>query len=133
MARGERDRFARNGAASAAAVLASGKNPNGTDYTMPVSGTVTSQPTGAPNLGNGQATAGAASGQLVAARATRRSVTVRNEHATDSIRIGAGTVSGANGFLLKAGESISLDTVAAVNGIRAGASDVTVSYIETYD
>lgn len=89
--------------------------------------------TGASWMANGQATAGAASGQLVAARAKRRSVTVRNIHATESCYIGAGTVSAANGFPLKAGESISVDCTGAINGIRAGSVDVPVAYLETYD
>lgn len=84
-------------------------------------------------LANGQATAGAASGQLVPARSTRRSVTVRNIHASESCYIGTGTVSAANGFLLKAGESISIDCVGVVNAIRAGSADVTVAYLESYD
>lgn len=88
---------------------------------------------GANNLANGQATAGAASGVLVAARTTRRSVTVRNTHATESCYIGVGTVSAANGFLLKAGESISIDSVVAINGIRAGGTNVTVCFLESYD
>lgn len=85
------------------------------------------------NLANGQATAGAASGVLVAARVTRRSVSVRNLHATESIYIGTGTVSAANGFLLKAGESIPIYATVAINGIRAGTVDVTVAYLEEYD
>ena len=88
---------------------------------------------GANNLANGQATAGATSSTLVAARSTRRSVTVRNTHATESCYIGAGTVSAANGFLLKAGESIPIDSVVAINGIRAGSTDVSICYLESYD
>jgi hypothetical protein len=88
---------------------------------------------GAAHMASGQATAGAASGLLVAARTTRRSVSVRNLHATEFCYIGYGTVSAANGFLLKAGESISIDCVGAVNGIRAGSENVTVCYLETYD
>jgi hypothetical protein len=87
----------------------------------------------AAHMANNQATAGAASAQLVAARATRRSVTVRNIHATESCYIGYGTVSAANGFLLKAGESISVDCVGAINGLRAGSEDVKICYLETYD
>lgn len=88
---------------------------------------------GAENLANGQSTAGAASGTLVAARSTRRSVTVRNVHTSESCYIGTGTVSTANGFLLKAGESISIDTTVAINGLRAGSVDVSIAFLETYD
>ena len=87
---------------------------------------------GAANLANGQGVAGAAAAQLVAARATRRSVTVRNTDAANSCYVGAGAITTATGFLLKAGESISLDTTAAVNCLRATA-DVTLCYVETYD
>ncbi len=88
---------------------------------------------GANNLANGQAVAGSTSSALIAARATRRSVTVRNIHATESCYVGTGTVSSANGFLLKAGESIPIDSVAAINGIRAGSVDVPICYLESYD
>jgi hypothetical protein len=87
---------------------------------------------GAANYANGQVTAGAASGALVGARVTRRSVTIRNQDAANSVYIGAGTVTSGNGLLLKAGESISIDTTAAINCIRATA-DVAVGYFETYD
>jgi hypothetical protein len=88
---------------------------------------------GAPGLDNNQATAGSASGQIVGARDTRRSVTVRNTHGTDSCYIGQSGVSSSNGFLLKAGESISIDSTAAVHGIRAGSTNVTICYLETFD
>jgi hypothetical protein len=94
--------------------------------------TISSKLTGAANYANGQVTAATASGALVAARATRRSVTIRNQDTTNSAYIGAGTVTSGNGFLLKAGESIAIDTVAAINCIRATA-DVALAYFETYD
>lgn len=88
--------------------------------------------TGAANYANSQVTAGVASAQLVAARATRRSVLIRNTDATNSAYIGAGTVTSGNGFLLKAGESVSIDTTAAINCIRDTA-DVALAVFETYD
>src|SRR5437868_5075739 len=102
------------GADIATAALASAKNRDGTAYTLPVSGPITTTPTGAANLATGTATAGAASSTAVAARATRRSVTIRNEETAGSgndCRLGIG---GTNNFLLKAGEIISIDTVAAI-------------------
>lgn len=87
---------------------------------------------GAAAIANGQAVAGVASGALVAARVGRHSVLVRNTHSTDSIWIGAGTVSATNGFLLKAGESMTFYTSVAINGIRAAANDVTVCFLEQY-
>jgi hypothetical protein len=88
---------------------------------------------GANNLAHGRGTAAAASGEVVPARPTRRSVTVRNIHATESCYLGAGTVATDAGFLLKAQESISIDTIVAINGIRAGSVDVPVAYLETFD
>ena len=87
---------------------------------------------GAPSFANNQVTAGAASAQVVAARATRRAVLVRNTDAANSAYVGGGTVTSLNGFPLKAGESITIETTAAVNAIRATA-DVVLAYLETYD
>lgn len=87
---------------------------------------------GASEYANGQVTAGAASGQLVAARSTRRSVLIRNLDSSNSVYIGRGTVTSSNGMLLKAGESVSIDTTAAINCIRA-TGDVVIAYLETYD
>lgn len=87
---------------------------------------------GAPYFANGQITAGAASGQLVPARETRRSVLIRNLDSSNSAYIGRATVTSSNGMLLKAGESVSVDTTAAINCIRA-TSDVVLAYLETYD
>lgn len=94
--------------------------------------TISSKLTAAPNYANGQVTAGAASGVLVAARATRRSVVIRNQDAANSAYIGAGAVTSGNGLLLKAGESISIDTTAAINCIRA-TDNVVLGFMETYD
>jgi hypothetical protein len=130
------------------ATLASGKEIDGTDAPMQVQIGVDSLPVKISDIGGdgalnakvvasasiatGQAVAGVVSGALVAARAGRHSLSIRNTHATDSIYIGPGTVSAANGFLLKAGESIPVNTAAAINGIRAGSNDVTVCYLEEY-
>lgn len=88
--------------------------------------------TGSPNIANGQVTAGAASGAVVAARAARRSVLIRNTDGANSAYVGGGVVSSITGFLLKAGESITIETTAAVNAIRATA-DVVLAYMEVYD
>lgn len=87
---------------------------------------------GAANLATGQVT-GAASPVSIAARATRRGVTVRNTDASLSVYLGgANTVNASTGLLLKAGESISLDTSAAIYVYAASGSPV-VGYAETYD
>ncbi|MFL6285714.1 MAG: hypothetical protein ACJ74Q_21460 [Pyrinomonadaceae bacterium] len=52
--------------------------------------TIGSKLTGAANYANSQVTAGVASGVLVAARATRRVVTIRNQDAANSAYIGGG-------------------------------------------
>jgi hypothetical protein len=88
---------------------------------------------GAANVAIGNVTAGSTSGAAVAARATRRSALVRNEHASDSCRVGPGTVSASVGFLLKAGEAVEIETTAAINAIRTGSADVPLSFLEEYD
>lgn len=133
---------------SALATMATAKEDDGSDAPLQVqigidslpakisnmgsSGAIDTKAVGVPTIANGQAVAGSASGALVAARVGRHSVSIRNTHATDSTWIGTGTVSAANGYLLKAGESIVLYTSAAINGIRAGSNDVTVCYLEQY-
>lgn len=108
------------------------KQDTGNTSLSSIDGKLTTPLKGAANLANGQATAGAASGVLVASRATRRSVIVRNLDAANSAYIGTGTVTAGNGFLLKAGESIAIDSVVALNCIRATA-DVALAYMESYD
>jgi hypothetical protein len=88
---------------------------------------------GAASIAIGNVTAGAASAEAVPARAGRRLVRVRNEHSTDSARIGPGTVSSSVGYLLKAGEERVITTTAAINAIRTGSADVPLSFIEEYD
>ena len=96
------------------------------------SGNTLSPVKGAASIANGQVTATSTSGAVVAARATRRSVLIRNTDASNSAYVGTGTVTAGNGFLLKAGESISIETVAVVNCLRATA-DVVLAYMEVYD
>ena len=88
---------------------------------------------GAHALDNNQATVGAAATQILGPRNTRRSVTIRNTHASASCYIGQAGVSATNGFLLKAGESISVDSVAVIYGIRADSTDVLICYLESFD
>ncbi|HZT60996.1 MAG TPA: hypothetical protein VFA21_20495 [Pyrinomonadaceae bacterium] len=87
---------------------------------------------GAPNIATGQATAGAASGALVAARATRRSVCVLNLDANNAAWVGPGTVTSGNGFKLAAGKALTFNTTAAINCIRDSA-DVLLCFVEEYD
>jgi hypothetical protein len=93
---------------------------------------IDSKLTGAPNAAVTQVAAGAVSGPLIAARATRRVFVVRNHDAANSCYIGKGVVTSANGFLLKAGESVSIESVEAWACIRDTA-DVALGVIELYD
>lgn len=87
---------------------------------------------GAASYANGQVTASGSAATLLAARATRRSVIFRNTDGSLSVYIGAATVSAANGFLLKAGESIQFDAVGLVQVIAPSGAPV-ICYIEAYD
>lgn len=86
---------------------------------------------GAPSIASGQVTAGAAA-TLVAARATRRSVSIFNTDATNGVYIGPATVTALNGMLLPARGSISVDTTALIQCIAAAGSPV-VTYLEVFD
>ena len=88
--------------------------------------------TGAANMANGQVAATTTAATLVSARATRRSVTVRNMDSSISAYIGIATVSAGNGMLLKAGESISIDYTGLIQVVSASNSP-NVAYLETYD
>jgi hypothetical protein len=88
---------------------------------------------GAANVATGTATAGVASGVLVAARATRRKISVSNTHATDAAWIGPGVVSAANGYSLPAGQQVVFETVAALNCLRSAGNNITLSFVEVYD
>lgn len=87
---------------------------------------------GAANLNNGQVAASVTAATLVAARSTRRSVTIKNLDAAITVYIGKATVTAGNGMQLKAGESISVDTTALIQVIAASGTP-TVAFMETYD
>ena len=82
---------------------------------------------------NGQATAGSSATLIVQARDTRRGVLIRNMHATESVWIGSTGLTSANGYLLKAGEPISLDGNRSVYALRYASTDVPLCWIETYN
>jgi len=77
-----------------------------------------------------QATCGA-SAEVVAARPQRRRVILKNIDTSITIYIGIGTVTSSNSMWLLAGESIALDTTAAINALAASGSPV-LAYIEEY-
>lgn len=93
---------------------------------------ITRGPKGAANYANGQVAATTTAATLVASRATRRSVTIRNTDAAISVYIGKATVTSGNGMLLKAGEQVNLDTTALIQVISASGTP-SVAYFETYD
>lgn len=95
-------------------------------------GSITVVPKGAANYANGQVAASTSAATLVAARATRRSVTIKNTDGAITVYIGAATVTAANGVPLKAGESIAVDTTALIQVIAASGTP-SVAYMETYD
>jgi hypothetical protein len=111
----------------ALASITSGKNSDNTDLVLS-----TLQP-GAPNMAVGNVAAGVASGVLVAARPTRRRITIINEDAANFARISTGVPTAAVGLRLPLGVPVVLNTTAAINVIRTGGADVAVSFIEEYD
>jgi hypothetical protein len=87
---------------------------------------------GASSLANGQVTVTTTAATIVAARASRRSVTLINLGTTD-VYIGIATVTTANGFLLLgvAGAAVTLFTTAAIQGIVASGTQA-VAFFEEY-
>jgi hypothetical protein len=87
---------------------------------------------GAANMANGQVAASGTAATLVAARTTRRSVTVKNTDVSLVVYIGVATVTTGNGLPLKAGDSISIDFTGLIQVIAASGAPV-VAWMETYD
>lgn len=87
---------------------------------------------GAANIATGQVT-GTTAGTtaIVAARSTRRSVTIKNISSANSIFIGDATVTTLSGIPLNAGESIALDFTGALAGYAMGGACV-VAYADVY-
>lgn len=69
---------------------------------------------------------------LIAARATRRGAIVTNTDSTTSIYVGPSGVSTSNGEVIKAGNSLSIETTAAIYCV-AGSGTVAVTFGELYD
>lgn len=77
-----------------------------------------------------QVTAGA-SAAAVAERPQRHRVIFKNTDSSITIYLGTGTVTSANSLPLLAGESVALETTAAVNCLAASGSPV-LSVVEEY-
>lgn len=106
----------------------------GIDQTTPGTTNAVSVQTskGAANYANGQVATSTTAATLVAARATRRSVSITNYDATITVYIGGATVTAANGYRLLAGQSVSIDATGLIQVIAASGTP-TVGYIESYD
>lgn len=90
------------------------------------------KPTGAANIATGQVAASTTAATLVAARATRRGVLIKNLDAAIKVYVGPATVTAANGMELKAGESFVVDWTGLIQVIAASGTPA-VAYLETYD
>ena len=79
------------------------------------------------------ATATTAGGtQVVGANGTRRRLILKNCDASITIYIGIGTVTSTNCVPLLAGESISLETTAAIKALSASGTP-QLAYVEEYN
>lgn len=87
--------------------------------------------TGAANLSNGNQSVTTSATNITGTNATRRSVTLKNLGGAVCY-LGATGVTTTTGVPLEVGESISIDTTAAVFGITA-AGTADVRYIQTFD
>lgn len=89
--------------------------------------------TGAASFAPGQVSVAVTATQIVAARATRRSVLIV-QHGTTAVYVGGSGVTTSNGLLVvgAAGSRVGVPTAGAVYGI-VGTGTQTVSYMEVYD
>lgn len=93
--------------------------------------TLRNVPVTVPTAVASQATAAAASAQIVAANANRSSVTVKNRDSANSAVINAGAAAVvATHFLLPAGAAVTIYSRQAIHAIRVGAADVTLDVWE---
>lgn len=80
----------------------------------------------------GNVSIGASAALVVAARQTRESVVIKNNHASQILYLGSNTsVTTSNGLPLIAGESVRLKAKQAIYGIASGAS-TDVRYFEEH-
>jgi hypothetical protein len=86
---------------------------------------------GAASIASGQVTATGSAQTLIAARATRRSVSVMNTSASDPVYIGPATVSASNGHYIPPRGSVSVDTIALIQVIAT--AGVIVTWLESYE
>lgn len=88
---------------------------------------------GSKVIATGQQPLGATAVQVVPAGTTRQlSALVRNQDASISIYVGGVGVTANNGILLKAGESITINTIAAIYAVAASGTP-TAGYLTESD
>jgi len=87
---------------------------------------------GAANIASSQVTTSTSAATLAIARATRRSILIRNMDAAISVYVGPATVTTGNGMLLKAGESCPFTCVGLIQVIAASGTPV-VAIADEYD
>ncbi len=83
-------------------------------------------------MANGQVTATNVAATLVAARATRRSVTIRNLDGANIGYIGLPVITSSNGMLFLPQDSMSVDYVGLIQVIMSSGT-ANFAYLETYD
>ena len=71
------------------------------------------------------------SAEAIAARPSRYRVVIKNIDSSITQYIGTGTVTSSNSMVLLAGESIALETSAAINALSASGTP-SLAYIEEY-
>jgi hypothetical protein len=88
----------------------------------------TAEPTA--NVAVSQVTATTTAGTLAGARATRRSLVIKNTDAAITVYVGPATVTSGNGMPVKAGESLAVSWVGLVQVISASGSPVIALWDE---
>jgi len=99
------------------------------DATNPIA--VNPAESGAANFATGQASITGSAGQIVAARATRRAVAIKNADAANILYVGGASVTTGNGHRIDPKETLTLPVIGAVYGIGSGS--LTATYVEIYD
>lgn len=88
------------------------------------SGAVTSSSSRSTTIATAQATLSTTASQISALNSARRGIIVRNVDAAISIYVGATGVTSSTGFLVKAGETVSVTTTAAIFAVAASGTPV---------
>jgi hypothetical protein len=96
--------------------------------------TVAVRPVPVPSIAHAQVATSSSAGVVLAADSTRRrrTILIRNLDTSISVYIGGSTVTTGNGMLVKAGESITVSTSAAVYAVAASGTP-TVAYLTEDD